>query len=119
MHGVALPTGLQESEQLPDPVFTPSTKAEVGVHDENITFDQAVELVGGDVADRARAISLELYRRGSGWAAARGIIVAETKFEYGVIDREHVVCEEAPTPDSTRIWPAGERQASIPPPTIA
>jgi phosphoribosylaminoimidazole-succinocarboxamide synthase len=105
MHGVQLPSGLQESEQLPEPVFTPSTKAEQGLHDENISFDKAVELVGGDVANRAREISLELYRRGSEWAAARGILVADTKFELGFIDGELVVCDEVLTPDSSRFWP--------------
>ena len=118
MHGVRLPSGLQESEQLPEPVFTPSTKAEQGLHDENISFDKAVELVGLDVANRAREISLELYRRGSEWAAARGIIVADTKFELGFIDGELVVCDEVLTPDSSRFWPADEWKPGITPPSF-
>jgi len=118
MHGVQLPSGLQESEQLPEPMFTPSTKAEQGLHDENISFDKAVELVGLDVANRAREISLELYRRGSEWAAARGIIVADTKFELGFIDGELVVCDEVLTPDSSRFWPADEWKPGITPPSF-
>jgi phosphoribosylaminoimidazole-succinocarboxamide synthase len=85
MHGTKLPSGLQESDQLPEPVFTPSTKAEQGLHDENISFQQAVDLVGQDAATRARDISLELYRRGSERAAERGIIIADTKFELGFV----------------------------------
>src|SRR3954447_4978230 len=105
MHGTKLPSGLQESDQLPEPLFTPSTKAGQGLHDENISFDRAVELVGPDVAERGRAISLELYRRGSEWAAARGIIIADTKFELGFVQGELVVCDEVLTPDSSRFWP--------------
>ena len=106
MHGTELPTGLRESDALPEPVFTPSTKAEIGLHDENITFERAVELIGADVAERARAISLELYRRGAAWALERGIVIADTKFELGFIDGELVVCDEVLTPDSSRFWPA-------------
>ena len=118
MHGVPLPSGLQESDQLPEPVFTPSTKAEQGLHDENITFERAVDIVGKDIAERARDISLELYRRGSEWAAARGIIVADTKFELGFIDGELVVCDEVLTPDSSRFWPADEWKPGITPPSF-
>lgn len=118
MHGTALPEGLQESDQLPEPVFTPSTKAEQGLHDENISFDAAVNLVGQETADRAKSISLELYRRGSEWAAARGIIIADTKFELGFIDGELVVCDEVLTPDSSRFWPADEWKPGITPPSF-
>jgi len=118
MHGTQLPSGLQESDQLPEPVFTPSTKAEQGLHDENISFDAAVNLVGQETADRARDISLELYRRGSEWAAARGIIIADTKFELGFIDGELVVCDEVLTPDSSRFWPADEWKPGITPPSF-
>jgi phosphoribosylaminoimidazole-succinocarboxamide synthase len=118
MHGTQLPSDLQESDQLPEPVFTPSTKAEQGLHDENISFDAAVNLVGQETADRARDISLELYRRGSEWAAARGIIIADTKFELGFIDGELVVCDEVLTPDSSRFWPADEWKPGVTPPSF-
>ena len=118
MHGTQLPSGLQESDQLPEPVFTPSTKAEQGLHDENISFDQAVALVGSETAERAREISLELYRRGSEWAAERGIIIADTKFELGFIGGELVVCDEVLTPDSSRFWPADEWKPGITPPSF-
>ncbi|MEO7836172.1 MAG: phosphoribosylaminoimidazolesuccinocarboxamide synthase, partial [Acidimicrobiales bacterium] len=115
MHGAPLPAGLAESERLPEPVFTPSTKAQAG-HDENIGFDEAVGLVGRDVAERAREISLEAYRQGSAWAAERGIIVADTKFELGLVDGELVLCDEVLTPDSSRFWPAADwRPGSTPP----
>jgi phosphoribosylaminoimidazole-succinocarboxamide synthase len=106
MHGTPLPAGLQESSELPEPVFTPSTKAEVGDHDENITFEKAVDLVGQEMAERCRDISLELFRRGAAWAAERGIVIADTKFELGLVDGELVVADEVLTPDSSRFWPA-------------
>ncbi|MGH9247634.1 MAG: phosphoribosylaminoimidazolesuccinocarboxamide synthase [Acidimicrobiales bacterium] len=105
MHGEPLPAGLQESSRLPEPVFTPSTKAAAG-HDVNISFDAAVDVVGKELAERARDVSVELYRRGSEWAAERGIIIADTKFELGVVDGALVVCDEVLTPDSSRFWPA-------------
>ena len=109
MHGQRLPAGLRQSEQLPEPVFTPSTKAVTG-HDENISFDAAADLIGVETAKLAQEISLELYRRGAAWAAERGIIVADTKFELGFIDGELAVCDEVLTPDSSRFWPAGRWQ---------
>ena len=118
LHGTPLPKGLQESDQLPEPVFTPSTKAEIGIHDENITFEQAVDMVGKEVAERAREISLELYRRGAEWAAAAGIIIADTKFELGFIDGELVVCDEVLTPDSSRFWPADRWKPGSTPPSF-
>ncbi len=105
MHGQRLPEGLQESDQLPQPVFTPSTKAESG-HDENISFDEAVALVGAPLAEQARAASLELYRRGADRALERGIVIADTKFELGTVDGQLVVADEVLTPDSSRFWPA-------------
>ncbi|MDP9403988.1 MAG: phosphoribosylaminoimidazolesuccinocarboxamide synthase [Actinomycetota bacterium] len=115
MHGTPLAAGLEESAQLPEPVFTPSTKAQAG-HDENISFGDAVDLVGRELAERAREMSLESYRRGSAWAAERGIIVADTKFELGLVDGELVLCDEVLTPDSSRFWPAAEwRPGSTPP----
>ncbi len=117
MHGTLLPAGLEESAQLPEPVFTPSTKAQEG-HDENISFDAAVELIGAEMAERAREISLEAYRRGSAWAAERGIIVADTKFELGLVDGELVLCDEVLTPDSSRFWPAEEWHPGSTPPSF-
>lgn len=115
LHGTRLPEGLRESEALPEPVFTPSTKAASG-HDENISFDRAVELLGADVAEQARTISLALYRRGAEIAAASGIIVADTKFELGFVDGRLVVADEVLTPDSSRFWPADAwRPGSTPP----
>jgi phosphoribosylaminoimidazole-succinocarboxamide synthase len=105
MHGTPLPAGLEESARLPEPVFTPSTKAETG-HDENISFDEACDLVGADVAKAAREISLAAYQRGADHAADHGIIVADTKFELGFIDGELALCDEVLTPDSSRFWPA-------------
>jgi phosphoribosylaminoimidazole-succinocarboxamide synthase len=117
MHGQPLPTGLRQSDQLPEAVFTPSTKATSG-HDENISYEQAAELVGAETAQRAREISLEAYRRGAEWAANRGIIVADTKFELGFIDGELAICDEVLTPDSSRFWPADEWQPGGAPPSF-
>jgi phosphoribosylaminoimidazole-succinocarboxamide synthase len=117
MHGTALPAGLQESDQLPAPVFTPSTKAASG-HDENISFDRAVELIGPDLAERARAVSLELYTRGAAWALERGIIIADTKFELGLVDGDLVVADEVLTPDSSRFWPVDEWKPGATPPSF-
>lgn len=117
MHGTALPAGLEESSKLPEPVFTPSTKAESG-HDENISFERAVDLVGRETAERARDISLELYARGAAWAAERGIIIADTKFELGFVDGELVVADEVLTPDSSRFWPVEEWKPGTTPPSF-
>jgi len=118
MHGDRLPEGLLESAQLPEPVFTPSTKAEVGDHDENISFEKAVELVGEETATAARDISLELYRRGSEWAAERGIVIADTKFELGFVDGQLTVCDEVLTPDSSRFWPVDQWTPGSTPPSF-
>lgn len=104
MHGTALPEGLQESEKLPEPVFTPSTKAQDGLHDENISFTQAAEIVGKEIAEMARKKALELYSIGSQYALERGIIIADTKFEMGFIEGKLVVADEILTPDSSRFW---------------
>ncbi|HKH87702.1 MAG TPA: phosphoribosylaminoimidazolesuccinocarboxamide synthase [Acidimicrobiales bacterium] len=115
MHGTPLPSGLRESERLPEPVFTPSTKATVG-HDENIGFDDAVKLVGAEKADRAREICLAAYARGAARALERGIVIADTKFELGEIDGELAICDEVMTPDSSRFWPAEAWEpGSVPP----
>jgi phosphoribosylaminoimidazole-succinocarboxamide synthase len=119
LHGSPLPEGLQQSARLPDPVFTPSTKAADGEgHDENISFDEACALVGRDVAEAAREISLAAYARGAAWAAERGIIIADTKFELGFIDGELALCDEVLTPDSSRFWPAGEWAPGTAPPSF-
>jgi len=116
MHGQALPAGLQESDQLPEPVFTPSTKSDV--HDENISFERACDVVGEELASRARDISLELYTRGAAMARERGIIIADTKFELGLIDGELIVCDEVMTPDSSRFWPVDEWKPGTTPPSF-
>ena len=103
--GIALPTGLQESDRLPEPIFTPATKAVTG-HDENIPFEQAVALIGKDLAEKVRAVSLDLYRRAVAYAEARGIILADTKFEFGLLNDNLLWIDEALTPDSSRFWPA-------------
>ena len=103
MHGSALPEGMLEAARLPEPVFTPSTKAEEG-HDENIDFEAACALVGRDVAEDARRLSLELFSAGAALALERGIIIADTKFELGWVDGRLTVCDEVLTPDSSRFW---------------
>jgi phosphoribosylaminoimidazole-succinocarboxamide synthase len=105
MHGQTLPAGLRESDQLPEPVFTPSTKAASG-HDENISFEAARDLLGADVGAQARDLCVAAYQRGAEWAAQRGIIIADTKFELGFIDGRLAICDEILTPDSSRFWPA-------------
>ena len=117
MHGVVLPSGLRESDQLPEPVFTPSTKAASG-HDVNISFSESVDLVGADVAERARDLSLALYTRGAALAAERGIIIADTKFELGFIDGALAVADEVLTSDSSRFWPADAWQPGATPPSF-
>ncbi|MGH9084367.1 MAG: phosphoribosylaminoimidazolesuccinocarboxamide synthase [Acidimicrobiales bacterium] len=116
MHGQALPAGLEESDRLPEPVFTPSTKSDV--HDENISFERAVDLVGSELATRARDVSLELYARGAEMARERGIIIADTKFELGLVDGELVLCDEVMTPDSSRFWPVDEWKPGATPPSF-
>ena len=103
--GIALPAGLRESDRLPEPIFTPATKAVSG-HDENIPFDQAEKLLGKELAEKVREVSLELYRRAAAHAEPRGIIVADTKFEFGLWKDELMWIDEALTPDSSRFWPA-------------
>ena len=103
--GIRLPAGLTESAELPEPIFTPATKAEEG-HDENIAYDQASDIVGSEVAARVRELSLQLYREGRAYARERGIIIADTKFEFGLLDGELILIDEVLTPDSSRFWPA-------------
>jgi phosphoribosylaminoimidazole-succinocarboxamide synthase len=108
--GIDLPTGLKESDQLPGPIFTPATKAEQGEHDENITYLEMCGRVGGDLAKQLAQLSLDIYTRGSEHAAQRGIIVADTKFEFGLFDSELILVDEVLTPDSSRFWPADAYQ---------
>ena len=103
--GIALPSGLRESERLPQAIFTPATKATTG-HDENISFDEAAARIGGSLVERLRAISLELYLRAAAHAEPRGILLADTKFEFGLLSGEPIWIDEALTPDSSRFWPA-------------
>ncbi|MDQ6840036.1 MAG: phosphoribosylaminoimidazolesuccinocarboxamide synthase [Actinomycetota bacterium] len=117
MHGQILPGGLRQSEQLPEAVFTPSTKATEG-HDENISYDAAVNLIGEELAAEARRISLEAYSQGARLAAERGIIIADTKFELGLIDGRLAICDEVLTPDSSRFWPAEAWEPGATPPSF-
>ncbi len=103
--GISLPLGLKESEKLPDPIFTPSTKAEKGMHDENISFEKAVSILGRDVADKVSRLSLKIYEKGRDLAAEKGIIVADTKFEFGFFEDRIILIDEVLTPDSSRFWP--------------
>jgi phosphoribosylaminoimidazole-succinocarboxamide synthase len=102
--GIALPTNLRESDRLPEPIFTPSTKATTG-HDENISFEETVSRVGRPLAESLRDTSLAIYRRAAEFAAARGIIIADTKFEFGLVGKQLIWIDEALTPDSSRFWP--------------
>ena len=104
--GIQLPEGLTEAYKLPEPLFTPSTKAEIGDHDENISFERCCEIVGEDIATQIRDLSLKIYKAAAEYAATRGIIIADTKFEFGVIDGKVTLIDECLTPDSSRFWPA-------------
>jgi len=115
--GIALPPGLRESDQLPEPIFTPATKAATG-HDENIPFDHAAYLVGRPLAEKVRAVSLEIYQRARSHAAVRGVLVADSKFEFGQIKNELIWIDEALTPDSSRFWPASRYQPGGPQPSF-
>jgi phosphoribosylaminoimidazole-succinocarboxamide synthase len=105
--GVKLPAGLKESSRLPEPIFTPSTKAETG-HDENITFEQTVEITGKETAEKLREKSLDIFKQGSQYALSKGIIIADTKFEFGYLDSELLLIDEVLTPDSSRFWSVNE-----------
>jgi phosphoribosylaminoimidazole-succinocarboxamide synthase len=103
--GIPLSDGLKESEKLPEPIFTPSTKAEDGMHDENISFEEAVDTVGREIAEEVKRVSLQIYEFGRDFAAEKGIIVADTKFEFGIKDGRLILIDEVLTPDSSRFWP--------------
>ena len=118
IHGIAVPPGIEEAGQLPEPLFTPSTKAEGGAHDENLSPDDAAKLVGEDVYKEARSVSLALYERAAGQAAQRGIILADTKFELGWIGGRLSLCDEVLTPDSSRFWDAETWKPGATPPSF-
>ncbi|PWK82711.1 phosphoribosylaminoimidazolesuccinocarboxamide synthase [Fulvimonas soli] len=116
--GIRLPAGLRQAEQLPEPIFTPSTKAAVGDHDENVSFDAVVDAVGLELASQVRDATLAIYRWAAAYAAERGIIIADTKFEFGTdADGRLYVMDEMLTPDSSRFWPADQYRVGISPPS--
>jgi len=115
--GIALPRGLRESDRLPEPIFTPATKAATG-HDENILFERAASLVGSERAMQVRDVSLEIYRRAAAYAEPRGILLADTKFEFGLLNDELIWIDEALTPDSSRFWPAAQYKPGGPQPSF-
>jgi phosphoribosylaminoimidazole-succinocarboxamide synthase len=106
--GIPLPAGLRESDKLPEPLFTPASKSQGGEHDENVSFEQVIEQVGQVHAEKLRDLSLEIYRKASEHAASRGLILADTKFEFGIVDGGIVLADEVLTPDSSRYWPADQ-----------
>ena len=116
--GQRLPAGLRQAERLPAAIFTPSTKAPAGAHDQNISFAQAADLLGADTATRVRDLSLAIYRFGAEWAERRGIIIADTKFEFGVSDGEIILIDEVMTPDSSRFWPQADYRPGTSPPSF-
>lgn len=117
--GIALPAGLQEASKLPEPIFTPSTKAEIGTHDENITFEQTVALVGPELAAKVRDTAIALYKAAAEYALTRGIIIADTKFEFGLDAAGALyLIDEALTPDSSRFWPASQYKVGSNPPSF-
>jgi phosphoribosylaminoimidazole-succinocarboxamide synthase len=115
--GIPLPTGLQQAQQLPQTIFTPATKAATG-HDENIPWEKAVELCGEDVARQARSMAIRIYEAGRAHAAEHGIILADTKFEFGILDGRVILIDEVLTPDSSRYWPAADYREGISPPSF-
>lgn len=116
--GITLPAGLKESDRLPEPVFTPSTKAELGTHDENITFEKMAGLCGPELAEQARDFTLKIYSRARDLADRKGIIIADTKFEFGVHDGQLIIIDECLTPDSSRFWPKDGYQPGGPQPSF-
>jgi phosphoribosylaminoimidazole-succinocarboxamide synthase len=117
--GIALPPGLRQAEKLPQPIFTPASKAPAGQHDENITYDEVVRLLGADLAARVRDVSIRLYNEAAQYAAQRGVIIADTKFEFGTDDSGALVLiDEALTPDSSRFWPAADYRVATSPPSF-
>jgi len=116
--GIQLPAGLKESDRLAEPIFTPSTKAELGTHDENISFEQMAELCGSSLAEQARDYTIRIYSRARDLALQKGIIIADTKFEFGVLDGELIIIDECMTPDSSRFWPQDQYRPGGPQPSF-
>jgi phosphoribosylaminoimidazole-succinocarboxamide synthase len=116
--GIKLPAGLKESDRLPEPIFTPSTKAELGTHDENISFETMAELCGADIAKKVREVTLAIYEKAREIADTKGIIIADTKFEYGIYQGELIIIDECLTPDSSRFWPKEGYQPGGPQPSF-
>jgi len=117
--GIQLPEGLQQAQQLPDAIFTPSTKADVGGHDENISFEKTISLLGQEMAEQVRDVSIKLYQEAAAYALERGIIIADTKFEFGSdADGKLFLIDEILTPDSSRFWPADSYQVGVSPPSF-
>ena len=117
--GIKLPAGLKQADELPQPIFTPATKAPAGEHDENIDFAAAEKIVGAEMAEKVRAVSLQLYREAAAYAKTRGIIIADTKFEFGTDDAgKLVLIDEILTPDSSRFWPADQYRPGVSPPSF-
>lgn len=117
--GIPLPDGLLQADALPEPIFTPSTKADIGEHDENIRYEQVTELLGAELAAQVRDVSLELYQEAARYARERGIIIADTKFEFGTDEQGRLVLiDEVLTPDSSRFWPADSYRAGMSPPSF-
>ncbi len=112
--GIKLPEGLREADRLPEPIFTPSTKAEKGEHDVNITFEECARIIGPELAEQVRELSLALYRKAAEYAESRGIIIADTKFEFGLADGKLLLVDEVLTPDSSRFWPRDEYEPGRP-----
>ncbi|BDV43745.1 phosphoribosylaminoimidazole-succinocarboxamide synthase [Geotalea uraniireducens] len=116
--GITLPAGLVESDKLEEPIFTPSTKAELGTHDENISFDKMVEMVGRETAEKVRDVTIAIYKRARDIADTKGIIIADTKFEYGMYDGRLIIIDECMTPDSSRFWPKDSYRPGGPQPSF-
>lgn len=115
--GIALPAGLRESDRLPEPIFTPATKAQGGAHDENVSYEVVAATIGEDLASRLRMLTLAIYELAAGYAATRGLILADTKFEFGFIDGRLTLADEALTPDSSRYWPGDQYRPGGPQPS--
>ncbi len=116
--GIPLPKGLKESQKLPEPIFTPATKAPQGEHDENISFERATEIVGRETAAKVRDVSLRIYQEGTAYAESRGLILADTKFEFGHLGEKLILIDEVLTPDSSRFWPKDQYEVGKSPPSF-
>lgn len=116
--GITLPTGMAESQKITNPIFTPATKAPQGEHDENISFEKACEIVGTDVANKVKEVSLRIFKEGGDYAEKCGLILCDTKFEFGLLNNELILIDEILTPDSSRFWPKDQYQVGISPPSF-